>query len=80
MDRIVKAAVEETVPALILSRAMPLGRLASKYGDFESNKAFSLEDYKMFLLNRYLDETYNVPKDLDELSTRIQKMLGDSDL
>ena len=80
MDRIVKAAVEETVPALVLSRAMPLGRLATKYGDFESNKAFSLEDYKMFLLNRYLDEAYNVPKELDELSTRIQKMLGDSDL
>ena len=80
MDRIVKAAVEETVPALVLSRVMPLGRLVSKYGDFESNKAFSLEDYKMFLLNRYLDEAYNVPKDLDELSTRIQKMLGDSDL
>ena len=46
----------------------------------ESNKAFRLEDYKMLLLNRYLDEAYNVPKDLDELSTRIQKMLGDSDL
>ena len=44
----------------------------------ESNKAFRLEDYKMLLLNRYLDKAYNVPKDLDERSTRIQKMLGDS--
>ena len=80
MDRIVKAAVEESAPALVLSRAMPLGRLISKYGGFESNKVFSLEDYKMFLLNRYLDEVYNAPKDLDQLSARIQKMLGDSDL
>ena len=28
----------------------------------------------MFLLNRYLDEVYNVPNDLDELSTRIQNV------
>jgi len=28
----------------------------------------------MSLLNRFLDETYHVPKDSDELSTRIQNV------
>lgn len=58
-----KMAAEETAPSLVLSRAMPLGRFVSKYGDFESKKAFGLEDYKMFLLNRYLNKVYNLPKD-----------------
>ena len=79
MDRIVKAAVEECVPALVLSKAMPLGRLVSKYGDFESKKAFSLEDYKYFLLNAYLNEVYNLPKEMDDLASGIQKILKDSD-
>jgi len=41
-----KMAVEETAPALVLSKAMPLGRFVSKYGGFESKKTFSLEATK----------------------------------
>ena len=64
MDHIVRSIIEESVPALLLSKAMPLGELALKYGNPESEKVFSLEDYKMHLLNRYLDEVYNIPKQM----------------
>ncbi len=75
IDAIVRRAVEESVPALLLAKAMPLGRLVSKYGDPQSEKAFSLEDYKMYLLNRYLDEVYNTPKVMDALSKKVEALL-----
>ena len=77
IDRIVRKAVEESVPALLLSKAMPLGRLVGKYGNPKSDKVFSLLDYKMYLLNRYLDEVYNIPKAMDALSRKVQTMLKD---
>lgn len=75
IDHIVRRAVEESVPALLLTKAMPLGRLVAKYGNPTSKKVFSLEDYKMYLLNHYLDESYNIPKEMDALSRKVQAML-----
>ena len=77
IDRIVARSVEENVPALLLSKAMPLGRLVTKYGNPTSKKVFSLEDYESYLLNRYLDEVYNVPKTMDALSRKVQTILKD---
>ena len=62
IEEIVRRAVKEDVPALILSKAMPLGKLVAKYGNAASPKVFDLGDYKMYLLNRYLDETYITQK------------------
>ena len=56
IDDIVRRAAEENVPALALAKTMSLDKLVSKYGDPASNKVFSLEDYKMYLLNRCLDK------------------------
>ena len=77
IDVVVRRAVEENVPALLLAKAMPLGRLVLKYGNSESNKAFFLDDYKMYLLNRYLDDAYNAPKAMEALSKRMQALLKD---
>ena len=77
IDTIIRRAVEENVPALLLAKAMPLGRLVLKYGNAESNKAFFLDDYKMYLLNRYLDDAYNAPKAMETLSKRMQALLKD---
>lgn len=63
IDVIVNRAVTESVPALLLAKEMPLGQLVARYGVKESKKAFSLEDYKMYLLNLYLDDVNNASKE-----------------
>ena len=56
IEGIVRKAFEEDVPALRIARQIPVGELVAKYGDPDSAKVFSLDDYKMYLLNRYLDD------------------------
>ena len=45
--------------ALNLAGQVSYGELVSRYGDPFSEKVFDPEDYKMYLLNRYLDDTYS---------------------
>ena len=71
IDLIVRKAVMEDIPALTLSKAISIGELARRYGDMHSDRVFSLDDYKMYLLNNYLDETYNCEKELDALRASI---------
>ena len=47
--------------------------LIKKYGDINSDKVFSLDDYKMYLLNNFLDEKYNNQKEIDGLLKKLMK-------
>jgi len=55
-EELVRRIVEEDTPALNLARQITLGELAERYGNPASEKAFFLEDYQGYLLNRYLEE------------------------
>lgn len=48
--------MEEDIPALNLAGKITLGELAARYGNLESDRAFQLNDYKDYLLNRYLED------------------------
>ena len=56
IEDIVNKIINEDIPALNIARKIKIKDLVKKYGDFTSNKVFSLDDYKMYLLNNYLAE------------------------
>ena len=47
--------------------------LVKKYGNVNSDRVFSIEDYKMYLLNNFLDENYDNEKELDALSKTLDE-------
>lgn len=53
---LIRRITEEDIPALRLARGITLGELAERYGDPSSERAFTLEDYQGYLLNRYLED------------------------
>ncbi len=55
-EEIIRRIAEEDIPALELARAVTLGELAERYGNPASEKAFFLEDYQRYLLNRYIED------------------------
>ena len=55
-EELIRRVVEEDIPALNLAGKITLGELAAKYGNLESDRAFQLNDYKDYLLNRYLED------------------------
>ena len=55
-EELIRRIVEEDIPALTLAREITLGQLAERYGDPLSEKAFFLEDYQSYLLNRYIED------------------------
>ena len=67
IDDIVRKAVEEDIPALMLAKTVKVKDLVKKYGNIDSDRVFSVDDYKMYLLNNFLDEKYNASKDLEKL-------------
>lgn len=73
IDDIVRKVVEEDISAIMLSKTITLKELVKRYGNIDSNRVFSVDDYKMYLLNNYLDEKYNVPKELEALAKSIEK-------
>ena len=62
IDDIVRKAIEEDIPALTLAGSIKIKDLVKRYGNPVSDRVFSIEDYKMYLLNNYLEEEYNVHK------------------
>ena len=72
IDDIVRKIVEEDILALIMARSVRIKDLINLYGDTKSDKVFSVEDYKMFLLNNYLDENYNLKYDMQKLVNEIK--------
>ena len=73
IDVIIRRVIDEDVPALMLSKTITIKELVKKYGNKESDKVFSINDYKMYLLNNYLDEKYNAQKELENLVSDINK-------
>ena len=73
IDDIVRKAVEEDIPALMLAKTIKIKDLVKKYGDNNSDKVFSLDDYKMYLLNNFLDEKYNNQKETEGLLKKLMK-------
>ena len=57
-DELVRRIVEEDFPALNLARQVTMKELVARYGNAQSDKAFSLSDYKDYLLNKYLEDSY----------------------
>lgn len=54
-EELIRRIVEEDTQALNLARNITVGELVRRYGDFHSDKGFSQEDYKSYLLNCYVD-------------------------
>ena len=58
-EELVRRILDEDIPALEKARSITVGELVSKYGDSGSNRLFEEEDYKMYLLNTYLENNYD---------------------
>jgi len=54
-EELIRRIVDEDTQALNLARNITVGELVKKYGDFRSDKVFSMDDYKSYLLNCYVD-------------------------
>ncbi len=55
-EDLIRRILQEDIPALKLAKEVTMQELAARYGDAHSNKAFGLNDYKDYLLNRYLED------------------------
>ena len=55
-EELMRRIEEEDTPALRAAREITLGELARRYGDLSSQRLFSEDDYRMYLLNRHLEE------------------------
>lgn len=56
LQELIRRIVDEDISALNLAKYVSIQELVARYGNNHSNKAFQLEDYKMYLLNHYLEE------------------------
>ncbi|MDE7251125.1 MAG: hypothetical protein K2N82_14860, partial [Lachnospiraceae bacterium] len=57
-EEIIRRIVEEDIPALNLAKTITVGGLVEKYGNKQSQKVFSINDFKTYLLNCYLEDTF----------------------
>lgn len=53
----VRRVIEEDTAALNAARAVTVKTLVERYGDVNSDRIFFVEDYKSYLLNRYVEES-----------------------
>lgn len=53
---LVRKIVEGDTYALNVARNISYSELVKRYGDSASTKVFSVDDYKMYVLNKYLDD------------------------
>ena len=58
MSELVRRIIEEDTPAMNIAKNITLKQLISLYGDPYSKKLFAEDDYKMYLLNAYLEHLY----------------------
>ena len=59
IKELINMIVSETSPALLRAKRTTWAELSDRYGDRTSKKAFSLNDYKEYLFNRYLEDEKN---------------------
>lgn len=57
-EEIIRRIAEEDTPALNLAKTITVGSLVEKYGNKQSQKVFSINDFKTYLLNCYLEDTF----------------------
>ena len=55
IEEICRRIKEEDIPALNYAKKVTLAELATSYGNPNSTRLFEEDDYKMFLLNKYLE-------------------------
>ena len=55
IEEICRRIKEEDIPALNYAKKVTLSELATSYGNPNSTRLFEEDDYKMFLLNKYLE-------------------------
>ena len=53
----VRRIVEEDTSALNAARSVTVGALVERYGDMDSDRIFFVDDYKSYLLNRFLEDS-----------------------
>ncbi len=56
IEELVRRIVSEDTFALNMARSVSIKELVKRYGNYNSEKVFSLGDYKMYFLNRYLED------------------------
>ena len=56
MEELMRRIEQGDTPALRAAREISLGELARRYGDPASLRVFSEGDYRIYLLNRHLEE------------------------
>ncbi len=59
-DEVLRRIVEEDIDALRKAKKVTYSRLVQSYGDAASQRAFRLDDYKLYLFNEYLERNKNV--------------------
>ena len=60
-EELIRRIIEEDTFALKLAKRVTWAELVDRFGDHKSDRVFSLDDYKMYLFNNYL-ETVTVSK------------------
>ena len=55
-EQIVERILSKDIQAIKVAKQVTVKQLVERFGDFQSYKVFSLDDYKMYLLNRALEE------------------------
>ena len=54
-EEIVNRIINKDIEAIRIAKSIPIKDLVKKYGNYNSNKVFFLDDYKMYLLNNELN-------------------------
>ena len=57
-EEMVRKIVEEDTDALNAAKSITIKELVERYGNRSSKKAFFIEDYKSYLLNCYIEDTF----------------------
>ena len=60
---LVEKVLSGSAPALKAAKNCRWDELAARYGDPDSDKVFSLDDFKMYLFNEYLDREFDAGKE-----------------
>ena len=72
IDEIIRKIMEKDIPAYIITKTITLGELINKYGNANSNNSFSIDEYKLYLLNKHLDNVHNIKKEVQSLINKIK--------
>lgn len=60
IEEIINKTINNDVEAIQIAKKTPLIQLAKKYGNSDSERVFSFEDYEMYLLNKRVLDSDNI--------------------